>query len=306
MADSYSLAKATEFLDAASLDWHKENNCFTCHTNFAYLYARPYIGSDDAAPLAVRNAAKKMVTSTWVTDGPEYDAEVIAAAAALAYYDAARGVPMADDTEIALKRMLTLQREDGGFPWLDHRLAPLEHDEYYGSAVAAIAIGVAPGDYAKSPAASRSMTNLRGYFKTHPPRSMHDEAMLLWAASYTPDLVSKEEKQRSIAKLLALQLPDGGWSLPSLVGDWKRLDGKKHDLTISDGYGTGFVIVALRRAGVSADNPKIKKGVRWLKSNQRESGRWFTRSVNRDSTHYITNAGSAMAILALAECDALK
>jgi squalene-hopene/tetraprenyl-beta-curcumene cyclase len=45
------------------------------------------------------------------------------------------------------------------------------------------------------------------------------------------------------------------------------------------------------------------KGVKWLLANQRESGRWFTRSLSNDKAHYITNAGSAFAVLALAACE---
>ena len=40
----------------------------------------------------------------------------------------------------------------------------------------------------------------------------------------------------------------------------------------------------------------MAKGVAWLKANQRESGRWYTRSLNNDKAHYITNAGTAFAV----------
>ena len=58
----------------------------------------------------------------------------------------------------------------------------------------------------------------------------------------------------------------------------------------------------LRQAGLAADDPAVVKGVAWLKANQRESGRWFTRSLNNDKAHYITNAGTALAVMALAAC----
>ena len=54
-----------------------------------------------------------------------------------------------------------------------------------------------------------------------------------------------------------------------------------------------------------ANDPRIRKGVAWLKANQRESGRWFTRSANRDSKHFISHAGTAFAMMALAECGEL-
>jgi squalene-hopene/tetraprenyl-beta-curcumene cyclase len=43
--------------------------------------------------------------------------------------------------------------------------------------------------------------------------------------------------------------------------------------------------------------------VKWLKANQRESGRWFTRSVNADRAYYLANAGTAYAVLALKACE---
>ena len=41
-------------------------------------------------------------------------------------------------------------------------------------------------------------------------------------------------------------------------------------------------------------------------ANQRESGRWFTRSLYKDSRHFLSHAGTNMAVLALAACDQLK
>ena len=41
----------------------------------------------------------------------------------------------------------------------------------------------------------------------------------------------------------------------------------------------------------------------WLKTNQRESGRWFTRSINKDSYHFITHTGTVYAAMALKACE---
>ncbi len=45
--------------------------------------------------------------------------------------------------------------------------------------------------------------------------------------------------------------------------------------------------------------------IAWLKSNQRESGRWWTRSLNTDSAHFITYSRTAYPLLALQMCDAM-
>lgn len=39
IANEASLEKSAHFLDSAALTWQKDRKCFTCHTNFAYLYA---------------------------------------------------------------------------------------------------------------------------------------------------------------------------------------------------------------------------------------------------------------------------
>jgi squalene-hopene/tetraprenyl-beta-curcumene cyclase len=62
-------------------------------------------------------------------------------------------------------------------------------------------------------------------------------------------------------------------------------------------------VYLLRQSGLKADHPAVKKGADWLKANQRISGRWFTRSLNTDRAHYITHAGTAFALLALASCE---
>jgi squalene-hopene/tetraprenyl-beta-curcumene cyclase len=125
----------------------------------------------------------------------------------------------------------------------------------------------------------------------------------MWAALKVDGFMSDKIRKSTITELLALQKPDGGWSLPTL-GDWTGRDELPNDRTApSDGYATGLVIYILRQAGVPASSGPIQKGVAWLKSNQRESGRWFTRSVNTDRYHFITHAGTAFAVLALKACE---
>ena len=51
---------------------------------------------------------------------------------------------------------------------------------------------------------------------------------------------------------------------------------------------TGLAVLVLREAGVPANDPRLQKGIQWLLANQRESGRWWTRSLNTDKAHYIT------------------
>jgi len=110
------------------------------------------------------------------------------------------------------------------------------------------------------------------------------------------------QKVATVRSLRELQRADGGWCLPSL-GKWKRRDGRPNDPNSpSDGYATGLVVFVLREAGVSSDDPAIQRGIAWLKSHQRASGRWFTRSLNDDEEHYIADAGTCLAVMALRRC----
>ncbi len=65
LAKSFSLGKAAEFLDAASLAWNKERGCFTCHTNYSYLYARPLVSGKAPAHAEVRKALENLVGVRW-------------------------------------------------------------------------------------------------------------------------------------------------------------------------------------------------------------------------------------------------
>ena len=301
IAKAFSLAKAPGFLDAAALDWQTKRNCFACHTNYAYLYARPMVSAQAPAHDDIRQALEDLVTKRWPDKEPRWDAEVVATAAALAHNDAATTKKLHAVTRTALERMWTVQQDDGGIRWLKCAWPPMENDDHYGVTLAALAVGVAPDGYAKTASAKKGLAGLRRWLNVNPPENLHHQAMILWAASYLDGFMTPDEQQRAVKNLLAKQLPDGGWSAASL-GRWKRGDKKEQDLAVSDGYGTGFTIYVLRRAGVSADDVKLQKGIGWLKSNQRESGRWFTRSLYRDNKHYLSHAGSAFAVMAIQVC----
>jgi squalene-hopene/tetraprenyl-beta-curcumene cyclase len=303
LAEAFSLERAHEFLDAAALSWQKERKCFTCHTNYAYLHARPALPSLTSSPTptpqeTVRAFAEQLVLDRWVQQGPRWDAEVVATAAALAFQDARTTGRLHPATRQALDRMWTVQQEDGGWNWLKCEWPPMESDDHYGVTLAALAVGVAPDDYADSPAAREGLAGIRRYLSHNPPPTLHHRGMLLWAARYLPDLLSDDEKHATMEELKGLQRPDGGWGLAAL-GDWKRADGTEQDRDSTDGYGTGFVVYVLLQGGLTADDPDIQRGIGWLETNQRASGRWYTRSLYKDNHHFITHAGTALAVMAI-------
>jgi squalene-hopene/tetraprenyl-beta-curcumene cyclase len=306
LAKTLSLERAAAFLDGAAMAWVREQNCASCHTTYPYLMARRALGDAKApALLWTREFLEKRVAK-WggsepeaLPTGSEGVTEVVATAATLAFDDARSSGKLHPLTRKALDRMWALQKADGAWDWNKHELPPLEYDEYFGAVYAAMGVGFAPDGYARSDAAKDGLTKLRRYFRDNPPPNLHHKAWLVFASVRLDGLTTAAERAQTIKDLVALQRDDGGWNRPSL-GDWNRLDGKPNDKrAASDGYATGLVTYILQQSGMPADKEPIKRGIAWLKANQRESGRWFTRSVNADRAHYLTNAGTAFAVLAL-------
>jgi squalene-hopene/tetraprenyl-beta-curcumene cyclase len=305
LAKELSLERAGAFLDAVSLNWTEQRKCGTCHTNYPYLMARPKLKDSDAHK-KIRSFFEKRVAN-WdgdkKEDRPRWDAEVVATAATLAFNDSLTTGKLHPLTRAALDRMWTLQKRNGAWEWLKCGWPPFEHDDYYGAVFAAVGVGYAPDGYAETEKAKEGLKKLRTYFKKNPPPNLHHKAWLLWASLKIDDLMSTKLRESTIAELRALQRSDGGWSLASL-GDWVGVEERPNDRNApSDGYGTGFVVYVLRQAGVPVSDPAIERGRAWLKSNQRESGRWFTRSLNTDKHHFISHAGTAYAVLALKACE---
>jgi squalene-hopene/tetraprenyl-beta-curcumene cyclase len=304
LAGEFSLERGKHFLDSAALTWQRERDCMTCHTNCLYMHVRPLLGTDDEAHRSVRQYTEDLVTKRWPDKGPRWDAEVVMSALTLAANDAATSGTLHPVTRTALDRMWTVQQADGGFKWIDCGWPPFELQDEFGNTMAALAVSIAPDKYAQTPAAIEGIAKLKAHFAKTEIVPLHHRLMLLWADTYQSGWLKPADRQALIDQLMSLQHEDGGWSVASL-GDWKRADGSPQDVAISDGYGTGLAVYLARRAGIAASDARLVKGVSWIKSNQRASGRWFTRSLHKDNKHFLTHAGSNMALMALAACDAL-
>lgn len=296
IAKTFSLVRAKDFMHAAAGEWTRERKCFSCHTNLSYLYTQP--GQERQKD--VRTALEAQV-DRWPDKKPR-DFEVVVAAAALAYNDAKTTKTLSPATKKALDRMWSLQRDDGGWKWYLCGWPPMESDDHYGVTLAALAAGVAPGDYAKSDAAAAGIQKIQAFLQKNTPKNAHHKAMMIWAGTHLPGIVPESDRAVWLNDLRGLQHKDGGWSAADLI-PWTRDDEKEQTPEISDGYGTGFTTFILRTAGAAKNDPAVTRGVAWLKSNQRDSGRWFTRSLFRDSKHYLTHAGTAFSIMASESCE---
>jgi squalene-hopene/tetraprenyl-beta-curcumene cyclase len=138
-----------------------------------------------------------------------------------------------------------------------------------------------------------------------------NRVVLLWASARVPGLLEPGQQRAIINDVLAKQQADGGWSLSTLVGGWKRGDGTPQEAK-SDGYATGLITFALQLAVIPRENAQLKRGLAWLAGNQNKAeGFWLGYSLNKDEEHHLTpstarfmtDAATAYAVLALSEAN---
>ena len=307
--------------------------CVSCHTAVPYLLARPSL----RGPLAeegVSPSERKMLdyvikrvrlgdeAETFYGGKPEdpktaqsRGTEAILNALILTRYNAAPKIAeLNEDTKLALKNMWALQlktgENQGAWNWLNFENSPWESSDspYYGAALAALAVGMTPSSYQAKPEVATGTQLLIGYLRRGAKTQLPvNRVVLLWASTKLPGLLTRDEQQSIEDELESKQQPDGGWSLTSLVGNWKRKDDTPLE-TASDGYATGLITLALLDAGVPRTQQQVKSGLEWLDANQRKAeGFWPAYSVNkrRDQTsdigRFMSDAATAYAVLALTQ-----
>jgi squalene-hopene/tetraprenyl-beta-curcumene cyclase len=197
--------------------------------------------------------------------------------------------------------------EAGAWTWLNFKMDPWEspNSPYFGASLAALAIGSAPEGYGASPEIADRVKLLREYFqRQHGTVSLLNQLMGLWASSRVPDLLTADQRKATIDSAFALQQPDGGWSTTA-IGSYKRTDNTQSD-TRTDGYATALATLALQSAGVPASDPRLSKGLDWLRRNQdRSTGRWVAVSPNKERdpqsepAKFMSDAATAYAVLSL-------
>jgi squalene-hopene/tetraprenyl-beta-curcumene cyclase len=313
--------------------------CISCHTNLPYTLARPVLrtalGERDAPDnerRLIENVVKRVrlgkSVGAYYEDkgyghraGESRGTESVLNALVLASHDAQSG-RLSDDTRAAFENIWALQQTSGTWLWLQFDQEPWEADDsdFYGATLAAMAVGIAPDNYAETRAIQDNLKRLREYVSRESAnQSTINRIFLLWASAKLPGLISPEQRKVIIDEVLARQQADGGWRLASISWKWKRwtlksavnmwlredgtpMDGK------SDGLATSLATLALQEAGVSRDDVQLQRGLAWLLNNQNTvDGFWPAASVNKrrhrssDTGRFMSDAATAFAVLSLTE-----
>ena len=325
LASQLDVGKAAAYLEQGNTAWNGARGCVSCHTNGTYMIVRPALTAqlgkpaEESRTFFVNTLKKLLEVDREELKKSTKPAQVIYTAAGLAEWDAQVTGQLSGETRQALALMFEIQDDAGTWGTLDC-WPPYESDAFHEATVAAMAAAAAPGwltSLSQSPAEApllAKVQKLKNYLRTTPPPHDYGRTLLLWTATRMPDLLTADQKQSLVEMLWKHQREDGGWSIrtfakPEAWGKGNRAAKLKQEpdfeTPASDGHQTGLAIIVLRQSGVAANDPRLQKGVQWLLKNQRESGRWWTRSLNTDSWHFITYSGTAFPLLALSLCDAL-
>lgn len=333
----WSPAKAGSYLDERSswwMGWPKSARdhgtfCVSCHTMATFALGRPALRTVLAEPAASANERKlrenvvKRV-QMWQEVLPFYadqtsglpktsesrGTESILDALVLVWSDVPTG-KLSPDAKLALDNMWALQLRSGdmsgSWAWLQFHNAPWEGDsQFYGTSLAAVAIGTAPGNYQAEPAIQDGIGKMRGWLvKGMPGQTILDRTVLLWASTKLKGLLTPAQQQSIVDDILAKQKEDGGFSLSSVIGSWKRRDGTPLSME-SDGYATGLIAFAFEQLNTLQTQAPLKNALTWLRHNQQPDGRWAATSLNKERTldsepgRFMSDAATAYAVLALA------
>ncbi|MBJ81342.1 MAG: hypothetical protein CL462_00400 [Acidimicrobiaceae bacterium] len=313
-----SVIPALRYIEQGATAWTRSKKCVTCHTNGTYLALRPSLTGRIGKPSQeVRDffvTLLKEGTSQLGGKDKLNDSQLIYITRGLAEWDAYVLKKLSVETKLALKQLFDRQLPTGEWKALGKCWPPLESSAFQEATVAALAIAVAPGWLSNltDEKMRAGVERLRNYFRKAQPPHDYGRVVLLWASAKLPGILDDTEKAKIIKMIGRQQQPDGGWSIrtfahPEQWGNGNRAEKlraeKEFESPPSDGHQTGLSLIALSESGVSARDPKIRKGVQWLLRNQRESGRWWTRSLNTDNYHFITYSGTLYPLVALHLCD---
>ena len=340
IANSWDPKAAAAYLDRRQSWWmewpraqrDRQTFCVSCHTAVPYALSRSALRTALAEQAPSPNERRLLDSVTkrvglWNEVEPFYkDAdrgpyksvesrgtESVLNALILSSRDAQSG-QLSNDAHTAFENMWAEQqiagKQKGAWLWLRFNNEPWEADDsdYFGATLAAVAIGIAPGNYSATPEVQTNLKLLREYLnREFAAQTTINRVLLLWAAAKLPGLLEPDRQKAVIAELLEKQQADGGWSLSSLSGDWKRADGTSQETT-SDGYATGLITFVLQRAGIAPENAKLKRGLAWLSANQDKTrGSWAAYSLNKNKEHHISpetalfmnDAATSYAVLSL-------
>ncbi len=322
-----SIRAAARYLDDGAVAWMREKSCLACHTPGAYMLDRPALtpwlgkpneevhdrfvdGISDEPPAARQAGGIRY---------PDQSERAVWRAAGLVQWDRHGTGKVSEPTDRALRSMLRQSASHGGWYMPGEVEIPYVTTDFELTLHAARAIVEAPGWLAalKDKDLLERIERMKTFLAETRPRNDYERALRIGLASILPELVPRETREADIAMLWAKQHDDGGWCTRDM-SDTRNWRTPMSEISVklieglpdaarpqSDPFMTAQAIILLRESGVPADDPRIQKGIAWLKAEQRVGGWWWMNSLYRGNYNFITYIATARAMRALGICGEL-
>jgi outer membrane protein OmpA-like peptidoglycan-associated protein len=275
------------WLQIASLDWQKQNQCFGCHTQAQVIMGlvvakkNNYSVNDKAlADLVAFTRSTQSDAGTFHSGN--YLTATQFAAMAIAYYDELKEQRSGNLTK-SVNWLLAHQKPSGELA-LDHDEPPIDQGSMMTTANSVFAFLQAyketgNGRYQK--AARRALA----WIASAKPDTTQDKVFKVLALSAHGNEAQRQLVPSLITRLKTEQRKDGGWK------ESKATNG-------SNAFATGQVLYALKKAGEDIDSPEFRRGVHYLLTAQRPDGSW--PSMNSQSGRPSSFAPTMWAVIGLA------
>src|SRR5215472_11939802 len=269
---------AARYLDGRQKEWFAwprantaKGVCVSCHTGLPYMLARPALRAvlkePDPLPYetSLLDAVKKRIPTFGTTP-----AEPVLTALLLAAEDARQG-SLNKETERAFDSLWSLQKtsgpSQGAWDWNNTGRDPFSapYGQFYGAALAALAVGVAAAGYQSRPQIQKNLDALKAYLvDQRNAQPLHNRVVLVWASTKLRGLLTDADRNAIVKELAGKQQADGGWTLDSL-GPWSK-HAEAPPAEGSNAYATGLAAFVLERAGLSQANPILGGAFQWLRA----------------------------------------
>jgi squalene-hopene/tetraprenyl-beta-curcumene cyclase len=324
-----TIKAAAKYLDDGAICWVREKTCVNCHTTGPYLSERPSLSKQLGLPL--EEVLQDFVKTVPAEIKPQKETEKdgikyyggswtsVWRSMGLAEWDKHITGKLSAHTERSLQELFARQSANGSFVSYSEVEIPHITTDFELTLQAVRAVTAAPGwlSNLKDPELLARVEKMKAWLRNAPPKNDFDRILRLQLAHYMPELVPQPQCDAALTLLSSKQHADGGWSLRDMssIGDWHfkmsetvvNLINGLPDVAKpeSDAYMTAFAIVLMRQNNVPASDERIQRGLKWLKQEQRVSGRWWMQSLYRGNYSYITYIATTQALKALALCNEL-
>jgi len=333
-APAWNNKAAADYLDKRNAWWQHNMGaidhgtaCIACHTAFPYALARPTLrrilketkpgDTETQVQQSIFTRVRQCEVMQPFLNAPAQSrgAESVMNALVLARAQD-RTVALTADTAKAMQTMWDRQIQSGAaagaWPWFGDGGGGEEpweayDSQYWGAAIAALAVGTLTPNYQYSAAIRPNLAALKKYLLAgEPQQSLHNRLTLLWASTKLPGFLDGSRQTAIVQDIVGRRKPDGGWRVEDLVSPtWKRFDGSDYD-TGSDGYATAYAAFILKQVRDPAAQDAARSGREWLERHQdRATGAWAAASWNKkrdpasDVGKFMSDAATAYAVLAL-------